>query len=94
MLNAAAIPDHLLLIETDAPWCGIKKTHPSYQYITSTFETVKKEKYKSGFMIKDRNEPCTLIQILEVLSKIRNCHMIDLAEQIYSNTEKLFPSIK
>ena len=45
-------------------------------------------------MIKDRNEPCTLIQVLEVLSKIRNCHIIDLAEQIYSNTEKLFPLIK
>ncbi|CCE79433.1 Piso0_001495 [Millerozyma farinosa CBS 7064] len=32
---AAMIPDDKLMIETDAPWCEIRKSHASYKYITS-----------------------------------------------------------
>ncbi|ODV62709.1 3'-5'-exodeoxyribonuclease [Ascoidea rubescens DSM 1968] len=31
---ASKIPLDKLLIETDAPWCEIKRTHPSYKYLT------------------------------------------------------------
>eukprot|EP01037_Dinobryon_pediforme_P013295 gene13295-13407_t len=46
---AAAVPLERLLLETDAPWCGIKPTH-------------------AGFKHLDRNEPCTLIQIVKMQS--------------------------
>ncbi|KAK6458896.1 uncharacterized protein RJT20DRAFT_124006 [Scheffersomyces xylosifermentans] len=32
---AALVPKEKLMIETDAPWCEIRKSHASYQYITS-----------------------------------------------------------
>lgn len=54
---------------------------------------IKKEKYQLNNIIKDRNEPCTLIQVLEIVSKIRKCNIIDLSEQIYQNTIRLFPLI-
>ena len=85
------IPEHLLLIETDAPWCGIKPTHASYKYIhpTSHFTTKKLEKYESNYMVKDRNEPCTLIQVLQVLSAVRGRDIRVLSEVIYNNTQRL-----
>jgi hypothetical protein len=34
-----------------------------------------------------------LLQVLEVTAKIRHVEMIDLAEQVYRNTKRLFPTI-
>lgn len=48
------------MLETDCPWCEIKPTHPSYKNIQTKYDSVKKEKYKKGCMIKGRNEPCTI----------------------------------
>jgi TatD DNase family protein len=47
----------------DAPWCGIKPSHASSSHIKTQFtsEMVKKEKWISGKMVKDRNEPCTIM---------------------------------
>ena len=94
LANVAAIPDHLLLLETDAPWCGIKPSHPSFKHVTTHFPSKHHEKYQSGMMVKDRNEPCTMIQVLEVVAKIRNVDPFDLAEQVYANTEALFSLMK
>jgi TatD DNase family protein len=87
------IPVENLLIETDAPWCSIKPSHASSSLVTTTFPTVKKEKYQDGKLVKDRSEPCQLIQVLEVVSKLHEMDIIDLAEQISANTVKLFPSM-
>ena len=84
------IPEHLLLIETDAPWCGIKPTHASYKHVISHFTTKKLEKYDSNYMTKDRNEPCTLIQVLQVLSAVRGRDIRVLSEVIHNNTQRLF----
>lgn len=91
------IPLDRLLIETDAPWCTIKQTHAAYQYVNTHFNTVKKNKYivngsdhDQMTLIKDRNEPCTLISIVQVLSKIRNESIDDIVTACYNNTCKLF----
>mmetsp|Transcript_31074 Transcript_31074/g.52494 ORF Transcript_31074/g.52494 Transcript_31074/m.52494 type:complete len:326 (+) Transcript_31074:38-1015(+) len=94
LANVANIPDHLLLLETDAPWCGIKRTHPSFPYVSTSFPVIKKEKFEEGVMVKDRNEPCTMVQVLEVVAKIRDVDPFALAEQVYLNSETLFPLIK
>lgn len=93
MAVVAAIPEHLLLLETDAPWCGIKPTHPSHKYVTSTFPTAKREKFVLGKLVKDRNEPCTMLQVLEAAAAIRGVDPVDLAERVYENTKRLFPTI-
>lgn len=87
------IPEDLLLLETDAPWCSIKPSHPSYHLVSTTFPSVKKEKFSPGRLVKDRNEPCHMIQVLEAVAKIRKMSPIVLAEVVHRNTARLIPSI-
>ncbi|CAF1342352.1 unnamed protein product [Adineta ricciae] len=88
------LPLEKILVETDAPWCGIKQSHASYSHVKTQFtsDMVKKEKWIAGKMIKDRNEPCTIIQICEVIHSIRGKQesFDDLCETIYLNTQRLF----
>jgi TatD DNase family protein len=87
---AAGLPLGRLHLETDAPWCGIKPTHPSHAHVATTFPSKKKEKFEQGWLVKDRNEPCTMVSVLEVVAAARDCDPIELADAVYANTEKLF----
>jgi TatD DNase family protein len=87
---AAEIPEEFIILETDAPWCGIKPTHAGFSHVTTTFPTKKPEKYEIGSMVKDRSEPCMIVQVLEILSAIRGVDPKTLAEIVYQNTERLF----
>jgi len=87
---AAAVPEHLLLFETDAPWCGIKPTHPSHAHVSTAFPNKKPEKYQEGFMVKDRNEPCTIRQVCEVVASVRGADPAALADTVLRNSHRLF----
>lgn len=88
-----SLPLDLIMIETDSPWCDIRTTHDSSKLIPDyrpPFESTKKEKFELGKMVKNRNEPCSLPQVLQVIAKIKNVDENLLAEQILKNTNKLF----
>ncbi|OMJ16985.1 putative deoxyribonuclease TATDN1 [Smittium culicis] len=128
---AKQIPENRLMIETDCPYCDIKKTHASYKYLhmapqshvdprehsgshgsndttsnapknVNTDDTVVsdemwlnppsklKNKYQPGLMVKGRNEPFTIRQVLRVLANIRNQDETQLAHIVYENTKRVF----
>ncbi|KNC47839.1 deoxyribonuclease TATDN1 [Thecamonas trahens ATCC 50062] len=89
------IPLERLLLETDAPWCDIRRTHHGYSHVVTHFEGAKKAKaFVRGSMVKSRNEPATMRQVLEVVYGLRaavdNLESIDaFAAIIYANSERL-----
>lgn len=85
-----SIPDDRIMIETDAPWCDIRPTHASYKYIKTKWDLCKKEKYVEGKLVKSRNEPCVIVNVLEVISGVKGKDMTELGKMYYQNTMNLF----
>jgi TatD DNase family protein len=83
------IPNDRLLLETDGPWCGISTTHASFPYQQSQ-KSFKKEKFVLGEMVKSRNEPCTMVNILRVVAALKSMDPEELADIVYANTLTLF----
>lgn len=86
----AKIPNDRLMLETDCPWCEVRPTHAGAKLIKTTFPTVKKEKWQAGSMVKGRNEPANIVQILEIVAGIKEEDMEKLCNAVYQNTTKLF----
>ena len=87
------LPLDRLMIETDAPWCDIRQSHASYQHINSNaleWPEAKKEKFDPSHRVKSRNEPCSLIHILSVISAIKGMDQEEVAKQVYDNTHRVF----
>ncbi|CCH42027.1 putative deoxyribonuclease [Wickerhamomyces ciferrii] len=139
------IPLDRLMIETDAPWCEIRKTHAGYKYLTSypnetyplvitpqseistpstpssgtstpskkqqpikldpilPFPLLKKEHYerfninertligeKSAPLIKSRNEPVHIGQVVEIIANLQNESVENVVKSAWKNSLDLF----
>ena len=77
---ASQVPLDRLHLETDAPWCSIKRTHAGFAHVRplnlssgggESLKEVKKEKWEAGACVKDRCEPCHIQHVLQVLAGSR-----------------------
>ncbi|CAI2373901.1 unnamed protein product [Moneuplotes crassus] len=84
------IPLDRLMLETDCPYCDIRNSHFSSQYVKTKIPKVAKKKYNPEKMCKERNEPCTMIQVLEAVAGIKDVSEKEVAEAAWENTMKMF----
>jgi TatD DNase family protein len=88
------LPLDKIMIETDSPWCEIRPSHASYKFIKTHFKSVKKEKHDPNLLVKSRNEPCLLIQVLECIAGIKGLDIGIVEKACFENTCKVFPQLE
>ena len=76
-----SIPSDSILVETDAPYCKIRKSSAGYRYIT-TGESERK--------LARRNEPGSIVQVVEALAGVHGISKDELAWQVRNNAVSLF----
>lgn len=84
------IPMDRLMVESDAPWCGIRKSHAGYQYVKSLPASLVKEKYQQNVPVNSRNEPWATRQCLEAIASIKEIQVEEAASIVYENTCRIF----
>lgn len=84
------LPLERLMLETDAPWCEIRPSHAGHAHISTSFPSVKRERWSEDQLVKSRQEPCQIVQVAEVVSGARSMDVVDLADACYANTLRLF----
>ena len=88
-----SLPNDKILLETDAPWCEIRPAHASSKFVKTKFESVKKQqkqKWQKDVLVVGRNEPCTIVQVLEAIAGVKGEDADKLSEVFYNNTMKVF----
>ncbi|KAH9251380.1 hypothetical protein BASA81_010791 [Batrachochytrium salamandrivorans] len=100
LLVAAGLPLDRILVESDAPWCGIRGTSAATKFLsTPLFPTVNKPEKLAGketenLLIKSRNEPCSTLDVLKVLAQVKQLSLNQVSIQILANTHRLFGEMK
>jgi len=94
------LPLNRLILETDCPWCDIKPTHAGYEYINSgstttastLYPTMKDKKYNRelGYCVKNRTEPCHVIQVARVVAGVKCVSIEDVVRVCNQNAHDLF----
>lgn len=84
------IPLDRIMLETDCPYCDIRKSHHSSQFVKTQIPRATKKKYKEDKVVKERNEPCTMIQVVEAIAAIKEVSEKELTEAAWENTMRMF----
>jgi TatD DNase family protein len=91
---AARIPLARLLLETDAPWCGIRATSAAQPLLppraaAAAAAPVDPKKWVEGATVRDRCEPCAVVQVAEALAALAGCSVADVAAATERNADAL-----
>ena len=84
------LPLERILLETDCPYCEVKRTHAGFHHVKTTFPSKQEKKFELGVMVKGRCEPCQIIQVAEVVAGAKELSLEDVADQCFANSLTLF----
>jgi TatD DNase family protein len=88
------IPLNRMHLETDSPWCSIKRTHASFRFTKDADSNVKKEKYHpeegSTVLVNGRCEPRNILQVAQVIAGIKQISLDEVIDACSMNSINLF----
>ena len=87
---AATIPLDRLLLESDAPWCGLRPEHASAAHAPAQAKAVDAKKWAPGARVKGRNEPAAVADVAVVIASVRGVGVGEVAAAAWANSERLF----
>lgn len=89
----SGIPLDKILFETDAPWCSIKPTSPCFVHTEKLpYNIIKRKKGgipREDTMIKDRNEPVMVTQVIRCYAALTQSSIECAANCAEENIQKL-----
>ncbi len=93
--SAKLVPLDRLMVESDAPWCDIRRTHASFSYVAEgmeqpPFNGTKKEKFEMGRAVKERNEPSSTRLVAGVVAGVKGLDLEVLCDAAWRNTCECF----
>eukprot|EP00397_Hematodinium_sp_SG-2012_P019392 GEMP01019921.1.p1 GENE.GEMP01019921.1~~GEMP01019921.1.p1 ORF type:complete len:324 (+),score=62.01 GEMP01019921.1:768-1739(+) len=85
------VPIERMMLETDSPYCDIRPAYAGFKFVQTTFPVVKKpDKFVEGQGIRERNEPCRVRQVAEVVAGVHNVSVEQVASICYRNACRMF----
>ena len=88
-----SIPLDRMVLETDAPWCGIKPSHAGFAACSPPLawpKPVKKEKWVPGALIKDRCEPGHIVCVAQIIASAHGVGVDVVADACAANARRVF----
>ena len=67
---------------------GPPSPHP--RFVKSTFDQRDRKKHDPSALVKSRNEPCRIVEVLEVVAGVRGEDPAAVARACYDNTVRVF----
>ena len=84
------IPIDRLHFETDCPYCDIKSSFVGYPLMNKRPKGCKHDKYNPDKLVIGRNEPCKIIDVAVIASKVLKVDLYALCQQVHQNSMKMF----
>ena len=90
------IPMHRLQIETDAPWglvspnSDLAKRFPVSAAGIVLPQGKKKDKFEKGFMVKERNESCTISRVACIVAGLKEVSVEEVVQAAWKNSTSMF----
>ncbi|KAK6090914.1 hypothetical protein P3W45_000159 [Vairimorpha bombi] len=76
------LPINQILVETDSPYCKIRPSYAGYKYIKTSYTLPK--------ILKKRNEPSCLRQVVEIIGGIKGINLEDMERILEENSIRFY----